>query len=121
MGAVLLETLSQPFFLVHQVTRPLSCTWLFCHVHDPANTLDVTGKSKPGRDNAQAAYRSTRAPSTGAMYSSGYGTCEYQCAWITVITAPAKYSTRPIPAMTPTTGTNSPASRPSAPAALAVP
>lgn len=47
--------------------------------------------------------------------------CVYQRARITVTTAPAKYSTSPEPARTPTTGTNSPATSPTAPAAFAAP
>lgn len=46
---------------------------------------------------------------------------EYQRARTMVTTALAKYSTRPIPASTPMTGTNVPTSRPAAPVALAVP
>lgn len=54
---------------------------------------------------------------TGAMYSSGNGTWEYERALSIVPTAPPKYSSRPIAAIMPMNGTKSPA----APIALAAP
>ena len=56
---------------------------------------------------AGARRRAPRIPPRGTRYSSGKGMCEYERARITVMTAPVKYSTRPIPATTPMTGTSS--------------
>src|ERR1043165_6582162 len=61
------------------------------------------------------------AATTGARYISGNGKCENERARSTVMTAPVKYSTRPMLAATPTAGTNRPTTRPAAPAALATP
>ena len=57
------------------------------------------GGARPSRWwGAQAANLSAKEATTGALYSRGYGMCENQRARTTVMTAPAKYSTRPIPA-----------------------
>ena len=47
---------------------------------DNMEPLTTEATNPPGRDNAQAAYRSTKAPITGTTYISGYVICEYQCA-----------------------------------------